>query len=308
MGIDVNYDLSVEIHGIRFKNPVMPASGTFGFGREISEYYDLSILGGIVSKGITRFPRKGNPPCRISETCGGMLNSVGLQNPGICRFIKEELQQFTSYGCVSIVNIAGSTLDEYVEMTGILNETPCDIIELNLSCPNVKDGCMAFGSSAHGVFQVMSAVRKSTRKPVWVKLTPNTTDIKETALAVQEAGGDAVSLINTLLGLSVDLSTMRPVLYNNYGGLSGPAIKPIALRMVNETYRTVSIPVIGIGGIMNAQDVLEFLAAGASAVQIGTANIVNPLACYDIINQLESELSKLKINRIQDVIGQLELW
>jgi dihydroorotate dehydrogenase (NAD+) catalytic subunit len=304
MGIDVR----VKINGIEFKNPVIPASGTFGFGREMSEYYDLSTLGGMVSKGITRFPRKGNPPVRIAETTSGMLNSVGLQNIGIDQFLKTEMDSFTSFGCVSIVNIAGGSIEEYVEMTRMLQDTACDIIELNLSCPNVKEGCMAFGSTIHGVQSVVEASRRVSSKPLWVKLTPNTTSISETARAAESAGADGVSLVNTFLGLAVELKTRRPVLQNNYGGLSGPAIKPIALRMVNEVYHAVSIPVIGMGGIMNARDVLEFIMAGASAVQIGTANIVNPYACHDIINNLENELYDIGITNISQLTGSLKLW
>ncbi len=301
-------ELKVKIGDISFKNPIIPASGTFGFGKEISQYYDLSILGGIVSKGITRYPRKGNPPIRIAETASGMLNSVGLQNIGILRFIEEEMDAFTSYDCVSIVNIAGSSVEEYVEMTELLQNTKCDIIELNLSCPNVKEGCMAFGSSAKGIESVVASVRKVSRKPLWVKLTPNTTSIADTAKSAENAGADAVSLVNTFLGMAIDLKTRRPVLRNNYGGLSGPAIKPIALRMVNEVYRSVSIPVIGMGGIMNACDALEFIMAGASAVQIGTANLVNPYSCHDIVLNIEKELFNMGITNITDLIGSLKLW
>ena len=304
MGID----LTVKIGDISFKNPIIPASGTFGFGKEISQYYDLSILGGLVSKGITRYPRKGNPPIRIAETASGMLNSVGLQNIGIERFIREEIDAFCSYGSVSIVNIAGSSVEEYTEMTEMLQSTKCDIIELNLSCPNVKEGCMAFGSSAKGIESVVSAARKVSRKPLWVKLTPNTTSITDTAMAAENAGADAVSLVNTLLGLAIDLKTRRPILHNNYGGLSGPAIKPVALRMVNEVYRAVSIPVVGMGGIMNAKDALEFIVAGAAAVQIGTANLVNPYACHGIVINMEKELEIMGISSISQLTGTLELW
>ncbi|MHB1485202.1 MAG: dihydroorotate dehydrogenase [Saccharofermentanales bacterium] len=307
MGLD-SIDLSVKTGDIVFKNPVIPASGTFGFGREIEQYYDLSVLGGIASKGITRFPRKGNPPPRIAETPSGMLNSVGLQNPGILKFIDNELEHFTSLDCISIINIAGNSVDEYVEMSEMLQNTDCDIIELNLSCPNVKEGCMAFGNNTKGIESVMKAVRKVTAKPLWVKLTPNTTSITENAKAAESSGADAISLVNTFLGLAIDLKTRRPVLKNNYGGLSGPAIKPIALRMVNEVYLSVSIPVIGLGGIMNATDVLEFMMAGATAVQIGTANLVNPYICKDIIKDLEILLENLNVKKISSLIGSLQLW
>lgn len=301
-------DLSISLGDLCFKNPVIPASGTFGFGREIEEYYDLSALGGMVSKGLTRNPRKGNPPVRVAETTSGMLNSVGLQNPGIDAFMKHEMEHFTSRGCISIVNIAGSSIEEYVEMTEMLQDSPCDIIELNLSCPNVKEGCMAFGSTASGILSVVSEVRKVSGKPLWVKLTPNTTSITDTAKAAEQAGADAVSLVNTFLGLVIDLPSRRPVLHNNYGGMSGPAIKPIALRMVNEVYRSVSIPVIGMGGIMNAQDAIEFIVAGASCVQVGTANLVNPNACHDIIKDMEILLNRMGVSNISSLIGSLKLW
>lgn len=301
-------DLSVKAGNIVFKNPIIPASGTFGFGREIEQYYDLSVLGGIVSKGITRFPRKGNPPARIAETPSGMLNSVGLQNPGIFKFIDEELEHFTSFNCVSIVNIAGNSVDEYVEMSEMLQNTDCEIIELNLSCPNVKEGCMAFGNNVKGIESVVKSVRKVSSKPLWVKLTPNTTNIADNAKAAEYSGADAVCLVNTFLGLAIDIKTRRPVLRNNYGGLSGPAIKPIALRMVNEVYQSVSIPVIGLGGIMNAGDVLEFMMSGATAVQIGTANLVNPYICYDIIKDIEIMLYNMGVTEIKTLIGSLELW
>ena len=298
----------INVNDIIFKNPVIPASGTFGFGEEISRYYDLSILGGIVSKGITRYPRKGNPPARIAETESGMLNSVGLQNIGIDKFIEREINKFTSYGCASIVNIAGSSIDEYVEMTKMLNDTECNIIELNLSCPNVKEGCMAFGSSYDGVYKVVSHVKKISIKPVWVKLTPNVTDIRGPAMAAEKAGADGISLINTVLGLAIDINTKRPVLHNNYGGLSGPAIKPLALRMVNEVYSCVNIPIIGMGGVMNAKDVLEFIICGASLVQIGTGNLINPFICKEIIDDLKLEMKKINETDIRNLIGSLSLW
>ena len=301
-------NLEIEVNNIKFKNPIIPASGTFGFGREINEYYDLSVLGGIASKGLTRYPRTGNPPARIAETNSGILNSVGLQNMGIENFIESEIENFVSYNCVSIINIAGSTIDEYIEMTEMLNTTKCDIIELNLSCPNVKEGCMAFGSSYEGVYKTVTQVMKVSRKPVWVKLTPNVSDIKGPARAAEEAGADAISLINTVLGLAIDINTRKPVLKNNYGGLSGPAIKPIALRMVNEVYNSVKIPIVGMGGIMNAKDVLEFIMCGASLVQIGTGNLINPFMCKDIVNNLENEMKNINESDIRNLIGTLCLW
>lgn len=301
-------NLAVQINNLEFKNPVIPASGTFGFGSEISNYYNLSILGGLVSKGITRYPRKGNPPSRIAETQSGMLNSVGLQNIGIEKFLENEILKFTSYGCVSIVNIAGSTVDEYVEMTLMLNSTRCDIIELNLSCPNVKEGCMSFGSTYEGVYKVVSEVMKVAEKQVWVKLTPNVSDIKSPAIAAEKAGANGISLINTILGLAIDINTRKPILKNNFGGLSGPAIKPVALRMVSEVFSCVKIPVIGMGGIMNAKDVLEFMMCGASLVQVGTGNLINPFMCKDIIIGLEEEMKKINETDIRNVIGSLSFW
>ena len=304
MGINTE----VTISGFTFKNPVMPASGTFGFGREIASLYDLSVLGGIVSKGITRYPRKGNEPCRVAETPSGMLNSVGLQNPGVEKFILQESEFFTSLGCVSIVNIAGSSIDEYVEIAQMLDPTSCNIIELNLSCPNVKEGCMAFGSNPRSVQEVVRSVRSVTAKPLWVKLTPNTGDVISAAKAAESEGASAISLINTLLGMAIDLQTRRPVIHNNYAGLSGPAIKPVALRMVNEVYNNVRIPVIGMGGIMDADDVLEFMMAGAAAVQIGSANLVNPYACHDIIDGLAEATEKLGFASLSEVTGSVKLW
>ncbi|MHB1452577.1 MAG: dihydroorotate dehydrogenase [Saccharofermentanales bacterium] len=304
MGINTE----VMISGFQFKNPVMPASGTFGFGREIAALYDLSILGGIVSKGITRMPRKGNEPCRVAETPSGMLNSVGLQNPGVENFIRNESAFFASQGCVSIVNIAGSSIEEYAEIAQLLNDAPCNIIELNLSCPNVKEGCMAFGSNPHSVQEVVRSVKMVTDKPLWVKLTPNTTDIVSAAKAAESEGASAVSLINTLLGMAIDLLSRRPVIHNNYAGLSGPAVKPVALRMVNEVFNNVSIPVIGMGGIMCAEDVMEFMMAGAAAVQIGSANLVDPYACHDIIMNLPAIASKFGFTSLVDVTGSVKLW
>ncbi|MFA6735832.1 MAG: dihydroorotate dehydrogenase [Saccharofermentanales bacterium] len=298
----------IRVNGLIFKNPVIPASGTFNFGREMAELYDLSVLGGMVSKGLTLSPRKGNPSPRIAESSSGMLNSVGLQNPGIDHFIEYDHDFFCSQGCISIVNAAGSTEDEYVQAVIKLNETDCDIIELNLSCPNVTEGCMIFGSSPRAVGSVVSKVRKETSKPIWVKLTPNTGDVTAAALAAEAEGADGISLINTLLGLAVDISSGRPVIRNNYAGLSGPAIKPVALRMVNQVYLRVGIPVIGMGGIASADDVIEFMMAGASLVQIGTANINDPYACIRIIEDLPDRMLKYGINDLQSLTGSLRLW
>ncbi len=298
----------ITVNGFDFKNPVIPASGTFGFGREMAELYDLALLGGISSTGVTLYERKGNPPPRIAETPSGMLNSVGLQNRGMDAFIEEECDFFTGGDFVSIVNIAGSTEDEYLRMAEKLNKTKVNILEINLSCPNVDEGCMLFGSNPALVEAVVRRLKGVTSKPLWIKLTPNTASIVETALAAEKAGADGISLINTLLGLSVDVKTRRPVITNNYAGLSGPAIKPVALRMVNEVYRAVKIPVIGMGGVMNATDLLEFMLAGASLVQVGTANIVDPYACPRILDELNSLMEEMQIDNLSEIVGKLKLW
>lgn len=301
-------DLKTSVGSLHLNNPVIAASGTFGFGREMSQYQDLSRLGGICSKGLTLLPRAGNPAPRTAETASGMLNSVGLQNPGLNAFLTEELPFMRQFDCRNIANIAGHSDEEYLDMCRLLDQSPVDVIELNLSCPNVKEGCMLIGSNARLTEQLIASVRKVTAKPLWVKLTPNVTSISEMALAAEAAGADAIVLINTLLGMAINRKTRRPILRNNTGGLSGPAIKPVALRMVAEASRAVKVPIVGLGGIMNAGDVLEFMIAGASAVQIGTANLVRPTACQDIINDLETLLSEDKVGSIRDYIGTLELW
>ncbi|HBP37967.1 MAG TPA: dihydroorotate dehydrogenase [Clostridiales bacterium] len=301
-------DLSTNIGCVRLANPILAASGTFGFGREMSLFQDLSGLGGICAKGLTLLPRIGNPPPRVAETASGLLNSVGLQNPGLEAFLREDLPFLQTLGCRIIVNIAGHSTDEYLEICRRLDQTPVDAIELNLSCPNVKEGCMLIGSNARLTERLVAEVRKVTAKPLWAKLTPNVTSITDMAASAEAGGADAVVLINTLLGLAIDYRTRRPVLRNNTGGLSGPAIKPVALRMVAEAYRAVRIPIIGIGGIMNGADVLEFLIAGASAVEIGTANLISPTACHDILNQVKNLAETEGIARISDYTGTLELW
>lgn len=301
-------DMKVRVGQVELNNPVIAASGTFGFGREMERFMDLSQIGGISSKGLTLKPRAGNDAPRVAECPSGMLNSVGLQNPGIEYFIENELPHMLTYGCSVIANIAGHELEEYSEMAKLLDYTDIDAIELNLSCPNVSGGCMAFGSNAHMIRAVVEAVRSVTNKPLWVKLTPNVTSIAEMALAAQEAGADAVSLINTLLGLVIDIDSRRPIVRNNTGGLSGPAVRPIAVRMVNEVYNTVSIPVIGMGGIMNGRDAAEMMIAGACAVQVGTASLVKPTACIDIVSELSSWAQSSGLSRISDITGTLEKW
>lgn len=301
-------DLKVSVGSLELANPVIAASGTFGFGREMAQYQDLSLLGGISSKGLTMKPRAGNLPPRVAETSSGMLNSVGLQNPGLACFLDQELPYMKTLGCRVIANIAGHENEEYLEMCLQLEASSVDAIELNLSCPNVKAGCMLIGSDSRLIEQLVKAVRKVTSKPLWAKLTPNVTSISEMALAAEAGGADAVVMINTLLGLAIDRQTRRPILRNNTGGLSGPAIKPVALRMVAETYRAVKIPIVGLGGIMNGNDALEFMIAGASAVQIGTANLISPTACHDIIQEMEQIARTDGVKSLSEYIGSLELW
>jgi dihydroorotate dehydrogenase (NAD+) catalytic subunit len=300
-------DLSVKIAGIDFENPLIMASGTYGFGKEYSDYVDLNELGGISVKGLTLKERKGNPPPRIAETPAGILNSVGLQNPGVDAFIKDDLPFLKQYKTKIIANIAGNTIEEYCEMAEILGASEIDGIELNVSCPNVKAGCLAFGTTPKGIEEITSSVKKYCKQPLIVKLTPNVSDIKSIAMAAEAAGADCISLINTILGLAIDIHKKKPILANNFGGMSGPAVKPIALRMVYEAAHAVKIPVIGMGGISSSDDAIEFLLAGASAVMVGTANFVNPLSPIEIKEGIEQYLIRYNYNSIYDIIGKLEL-
>ncbi|MBE6853075.1 MAG: dihydroorotate dehydrogenase [Ruminococcus sp.] len=301
-------DLSVKIAGVEFKNPVIPASGVFGYGREYEEFYPLSKLGGISTKGTTGQKRNGNLSPRIAETPMGMLNSVGLQNPGIDKFISDELPNLMQKDTVIIANIAGSTPEECAEVATKLDNTDVHMIELNISCPNVKQGGAAFGVSCEGAASVTSIVRKATKKPLIVKLSPNVTDIASIAKAVEAEGADALSLINTILGMRIDINTGRPVLKNNCGGLSGPAVFPIAVRMVWQTANAVSIPVIGMGGISSGADAVEMMMAGASAVQVGAAVITNPYAPINIIDEMNDILDKKGIKSVKDIIGSVVPW
>lgn len=303
----MDLDMSLEICGIKLKNPVIAASGTFGFGREHAEYIDLNKLGGISVKGLTLKPRQGNRPPRVAETPAGMLNSVGLQNPGVHYFIENELPFLRQYTAAVIANIAGNTIEDYCEMAEILSDADIDAIELNVSCPNVKEGCIAFGSTPDGIAEITGQVRKYAKKPLIVKLTPNVTSIADTASAAEAAGADAVSLINTLLGMAIDVDTMRPVLANNTGGLSGPAVKPVAVRMVYEVSQAVKIPVIGMGGISCGEDAIEFMLAGADAVMVGTAGMIYPDACIKVIDGIEQYISKKGFSRAADITGRLVL-
>lgn len=295
----------VNICGVELKNPVIAASGTFGFGREYNEFYDVGMLGGISSKGLTLLPREGNDGVRIAETPSGILNCVGLQNPGVEAFIERELPFMRESGAVVIANAAGSSLQDYEKICERLSETDVDMIELNISCPNVRCGGMSFGVLPSSVEEVTRAARSHCSKPLIVKLTPNVSDIADNARAAENGGADAVSLINTLTGMAVDVYTHRPVLGNVTGGLSGPCVKPVALRMVRQVYKAVSVPVIGLGGITSARDVLEFMLCGAAAVQVGTANLSDPLACADIVNGLTAEMEKCRIDDINDIVGKL---
>lgn len=300
-------NMAVNIGGLKLKNPVIAASGTFGFGREHSVFIDLNRLGGISVKGLTLEPRQGNRPPRVAETPAGMLNSVGLQNPGVRAFVEKEIPFLRQYSAAIIANIAGNTIEEYCKMAGILSEADIDAIELNVSCPNVKAGCVAFGNSPSGIAEITSQVRKYCSKPLIVKLTPNVGNIAEIAVAAEEAGADALSLINTLLGMAIDIETRRPILANNTGGLSGPAVKPVAVRMVYEVARAVKIPVIGMGGISNGNDAVEFLLAGASAVMVGTAGLVYPDACIKVCEGIEKYIKRHGLSGISDITGKLVL-
>ncbi|WP_339738688.1 dihydroorotate dehydrogenase [uncultured Sunxiuqinia sp.] len=301
-------DLSVRIKDLVFKNPVLTASGTCGFGEEIGDFIDLSKLGGVVMKGTTLKPRQGNDYPRMAETPSGMLNAVGLQNKGVDNFIENIYPNIKDIDSNFIVNVNGSTIEEYVELTERINELDkIPAIELNISCPNVKEGGMAFGVSCPSAEAVVRAVRRVYDKPLIVKLSPNVTDISEIARAVEGQGADSVSLVNTFLGMAVDANSRKPVLSTITGGLSGPAIKPIALRMVWQVYNSVKIPIIGMGGIMNATDAIEFMIAGASAVQVGTAIFINPTIPVQIVDGIEDYL---KINNMQtasELIGSLQI-
>jgi dihydroorotate dehydrogenase (NAD+) catalytic subunit len=299
--------LAVDLCGLFLKNPVMTASGTFGYGEEYAPFCDLNRLGALVVKGLSLEPRPGNPPPRIMETRCGMLNAVGLQNVGVRAFIAEKLPYLRQFNVAVIANIFGETIDEYRRVTEILSRASgVHAIEVNISCPNVKKGGVAFGAYPDAAAAVMEMVRGETDLPVIVKLTPNVTDISEIARAVESAGADAVSLINTLTGMSVDIERRRPHLANVTGGLSGPAVKPVALRMVWQVVRSVKIPVIGIGGISTATDALEFLITGASAVQIGTANFIHPATTMEIIDGIEDYMTRHRIGCMKDLIGSLQ--
>jgi len=299
--------LNVNIAGIEMKTPIIAASGTFGFGEEYEDFVDWSTVGAISVKGLTLEPRLGNPGRRVAETPAGMLNSVGLQNPGIEVFIREIMPRMKKFGVPVIVNINGNTVEDYAHIAELLKGVDIDGIEVNISCPNTKHGCMAFGVVPETAAEVVNVVKRRALVPVIVKLSPNVTDIASIARAVEEAGADAISLINTLLGMAIDTNTWKPMLGNVTGGLSGPAVKPVAVRMVWQTAQAVNIPVIGMGGITCVQDAVEFFLAGASAVQVGTGNFLNPRLINDIAEQLPAYLVSHKLDHINRLVGQMKM-
>jgi dihydroorotate dehydrogenase (NAD+) catalytic subunit len=300
-------DLSVHIGSLTLKNPIIAASGCFGYGVEYADVVDLESLGGIAVKGLFLAEREGHPAPRIVETPAGMLNAIGLQGIGVRRFIDEKLPELRARKALVIVNICGTTLDEYVELARILSDAEgVAALELNISCPNIKEGGITFGCSLRGTFDVVSAVRKVTRLPILPKLTPNVTDVASFARAAEEAGADAVSLVNTFLAMVIDVETRRPKISNVVGGLSGPAIRPIAVRMVYECRQTVKIPIVGMGGIADARDALEFMIAGAAAVQVGTANFVDPFIWPKLLDGIRDYMRRHEIARIADLVGTID--
>ena len=298
-------DTSVTLSGLALSNPVIPASGTFGYGYEFAEWYDINLLGSFSFKGTTKEPRFGNPTPRIAECENGLINAVGLQNPGVEKVISEELPKLAK--CFSkpvIANVSGFSVEEYRYTCAKLDkEEQVGLLEVNVSCPNVHGGGMSFGTSPESAAAVTRAVKEVTKKPVYIKLSPNVTDIVSIAKACEDAGANGISLINTLLGMRIDLKTKKPVIANKMGGFSGPAIKPIALRMVYQVYEAVNIPIIGMGGVSSAEDVLEFMLAGATAVEVGAANLIDPFACKKIVENLPLVMEKYGINKLSDIIG-----
>lgn len=293
----------VNIAGVELKNPVMTASGTFGSGMEYSEFVDLNKLGAVVTKGVANVPWEGNPTPRIAETHGGMLNAIGLQNPGIDVFVNRDIPFLKQYDTKIIVNVCGHTEEEYVEVVERLADEPVDLLEINISCPNVKEGGIGFGQNPDSVLKITKAVKRAAKQPIIMKLSPNVTDITVMAKAAEAGGADAVSLINTLTGMKIDIERQTFALANRTGGLSGPAIRPVAVRMVNQVANAVRIPIIGMGGITNAEDALEFILAGATAVSVGTANFFNPHATEEIVQGIEHYMKKKKCEDIKELIG-----
>lgn len=296
----------VKIAGVTFKNPVMTASGTFGSGMEYSDFVDLNKLGAVVTKGVANVPWEGNPTPRVAEVYGGMLNAIGLQNPGIDVFLERDIPFLQKYDTNVIVNVCGKTVADYLEVVERLSDAPVAMLEINVSCPNVKEGAIAFGQKADSLYDITSQIKKKAKQPVIMKLSPNVTDITEMARAAEAAGADALSMINTITGMKIDIHKKHFVLANKTGGMSGPAIKPVAVRMVYQTAQAVQIPIIGMGGIGSAEDAIEFLLAGASAVAVGAMNFVNPYATVEVVEGIETYMKQYDIEKVTDLIGAVE--
>lgn len=296
----------VTIAGVTFKNPVMTASGTFGSGMEYSDFVDLNRLGAVVTKGVANVPWEGNPTPRVAEVYGGMLNAIGLQNPGIDVFMERDIPFLQKYDTNVIVNVCGKTVSDYLEVVERLSDAPVSMLEINVSCPNVKEGAIAFGQKADSLYDITSQIRKRAKQPVIMKLSPNVTDITEMARAAEAAGADALSMINTITGMKIDIHRKKFVLANKTGGMSGPAVKPVAVRMVYQTAQTVKIPIIGMGGIGTGEDAIEFLLAGASAVAVGAMNFVNPYATVEVVEGIEAYMKQYGIENVTDLIGAVE--
>lgn len=297
---------SVTIAGVTFQNPVMTASGTFGSGAEYGEFVDLNRLGAVVTKGVANVPWPGNPTPRVAEVYGGMLNAIGLQNPGIDVFIERDIPFLKQYNTKIIVNVCGKTVEDYVEVVERLGDTPIDMMEINVSCPNVKEGAIAFGQKAEALYNITAELKKHAKQPIIMKLSPNVTDITEMAKAAEAAGADAISLINTITGMKIDIHRRTFALANKTGGMSGPAIKPVAVRMVYQAAHAVKIPVIGMGGISTAEDAIEFMLAGATAVSVGAANFFNPYATEEIVDGIEAYMKQYHVEDIRELIGAVK--
>lgn len=296
-------NMKVNLAGVELKNPVMTASGTFGSGEEFSEFVDLNRLGAVVTKGVASVPWEGNPTPRVAEVYGGMLNAIGLQNPGIDVFIERDLAFLNKYDTNVIVNICGKTVEDYLEVVERLSDTSVSMLEINVSCPNVKEGAIAFGQKADSLYDITSQIKKKARQPVIMKLSPNVTDITELAKAAEAAGADALSMINTITGMKIDIHRKKFVLANKTGGMSGPAVKPVAVRMVYQTAQAVKIPIVGMGGIGSAEDAIEFLLAGASAVAVGAMNFVNPYTTVEVVEGIEAYMKQYGIENVTELVG-----
>ncbi len=296
----------VKIAGVTFKNPVMTASGTFGSGMEYSDFVDLNKLGAIVTKGVANVPWAGNPTPRVAETYGGMLNAIGLQNPGVNVFIERDIPFLRKFDTRIIVNVCGKTVEDYIEVVEKLGDQPVDMLEINVSCPNVKEGAIAFGQNTDALFHITKEIKAKAKQPIIMKLSPNVTDISKMAKAAEAAGADAISLINTITGMKIDVNKRTFALANKTGGLSGPAIKPIAVRMVYQAAQAVNIPIIGMGGISNSEDALEFLLAGATAISVGAMNFVNPYITEEVVSGIESYMKEFQVKNIEELIGAVK--